>query len=135
MAVYEHGTAINDQTGVININVGTSQAFYNDGTGTIVNYGTICTFGVCQSGNEYNNTDDFTSLIYTGGDTITRSGETVTLNKSAAVTDKLAGNVVNSGTLSGDQIMVSSGLLENTSGGIINNLVTLAKGPSLKIPG
>ena len=67
MAVYEHGTAINDQTGVININVGTSQAFYNDGTGTIVNYGTICTFGVCQSGNEYNNTDDFTSLIYTGG--------------------------------------------------------------------
>ncbi|EHM0666468.1 TPA: autotransporter domain-containing protein, partial [Escherichia coli] len=50
MAVYEHGTAINDQTGVININVGTSQAFYNDGTGTIVNYGTICTFGVCQSG-------------------------------------------------------------------------------------
>ena len=101
MAVYEHGTAINDQTGVININVGTGQAFYNDGTGTIVNYGTICTFGVCQSGNEYNNTDDFTSLIYTGGDTITRSGETVTLNKSAAVTDKLAGNVVNSGTLSG----------------------------------
>ncbi|ENC2525891.1 autotransporter domain-containing protein, partial [Escherichia coli] len=99
MAVYEHGTAINDQTGVININVGTGQAFYNDGTGTIVNYGTICTFGVCQSGNEYNNTDDFTSLIYTGGDTITRSGETVTLNKSAAVTDKLAGNVVNSGTL------------------------------------
>ena len=98
MAVYEHGTAINDQTGVININVGTGQAFYNDGTGTIVNYGTICTFGVCQSGNEYNNTDDFTSLIYTGGDTITRSGETVTLNKSAAVTDKLAGNVVNSGT-------------------------------------
>ncbi|HCJ9465744.1 TPA: autotransporter domain-containing protein, partial [Escherichia coli] len=77
MAVYEHGTAINDQTGVININVGTGQAFYNDGTGTIVNYGTICTFGVCQSGNEYNNTDDFTSLIYTGGDTITRSGETV----------------------------------------------------------
>ena len=67
MAVYEHGTAINDQTGVININVGTGQAFYNDGTGTIVNYGTICTFGVCQSGNEYNNTDDFTSLIYTGG--------------------------------------------------------------------
>ncbi|HBC5629697.1 TPA: autotransporter domain-containing protein, partial [Escherichia coli] len=135
MAVYEHGTAINDQTGVININVGTGQAFYNDGTGTIVNYGTICTFGVCQSGNEYNNTDDFTSLIYTGGDTITRSGETVTLNKSAAVTDKLAGNVVNSGTLSGDQIMVSSGLLENTSGGIINNLVTLAKGAVIKNTG
>ncbi|HBE5781319.1 TPA: autotransporter domain-containing protein [Escherichia coli] len=135
MAVYEHGTAINDQTGVININVGTGQAFYNDGTGTIVNYGTICTFGVCQSGNEYNNTDDFTSLIYTGGDTITRSGETVTLNKSAAVTDKLAGNVVNSGTLSGDQITVSSGLLENTSGGIINNLVKLDKGAVIKNAG
>ncbi|GDV00326.1 autotransporter [Escherichia coli] len=41
MAVYQHGTAINDKTGVININVDTGQAFYNDGTGTILNYGEI----------------------------------------------------------------------------------------------
>ena len=48
MAVYHEGTAINDQTGVININAENGQAFYNDGTGLIINYGTICTFGVCR---------------------------------------------------------------------------------------
>ncbi|TGB75704.1 autotransporter domain-containing protein [Escherichia sp. E4694] len=46
MAVYNYGTAINDQTGIININVDTGQAFYNDGTGTIFNYGAINLFGV-----------------------------------------------------------------------------------------
>ncbi|EFA6639060.1 EntS/YbdA MFS transporter [Escherichia coli] len=45
MAVYQHGTAINDKTGVININVDTGQAFYNDGTGTILNYGEINLLG------------------------------------------------------------------------------------------
>lgn len=135
MAVYEHGTAINDQTGVININVGTSQAFYNDGTGTIVNYGTICTFGVCQSGNEYNNTDDFTSLIYTGGDTITRSGETVTLNNAGEMTAQITMNagadsslVNNTGTI--NKIVQNAGVFNNSgsvtgrmmsAGGVFNN--------------
>ncbi|EGJ1970896.1 EntS/YbdA MFS transporter [Escherichia coli] len=45
MAVYQHGTAINDKTDVININVDTGQAFYNDGTGTILNYGEINLLG------------------------------------------------------------------------------------------
>ncbi len=45
MEVYQHGTAINDKTGVININVDTGQAFYNDGTGTILNYGEINLLG------------------------------------------------------------------------------------------
>ncbi|HBC6491363.1 TPA: EntS/YbdA MFS transporter [Escherichia coli] len=45
MAVYQHGTAINDKTGVININVDTGQVFYNDGTGTILNYGEINLLG------------------------------------------------------------------------------------------
>ncbi|HAI3605069.1 autotransporter domain-containing protein [Escherichia coli] len=45
MAVYSKGTAINDKTGVININVDTGQAFYNDGTGTILNYGEINLLG------------------------------------------------------------------------------------------
>lgn len=128
MAVYNGGTAINDQTGVININAEIGQAFYNDGSGTIVNYGTICTFGVCQSGNEYNDTDNFTSLIYTGGDTFTESGEAATLNRTAVVTNKQAGNVVNSGTLSGEQITMLSGVLENTSDGVINNFVALDNG-------
>lgn len=60
-------------------------------------------------------------LIYTGGDTITRSREPVIARQICCQTDKLAfGNVVNSERL-GDQITVSSGLLENTSGGIIIN--------------
>ena len=45
MAVYNRGTAINDKTGVININVDTGQAFYNDGTGTILNYAEINLLG------------------------------------------------------------------------------------------
>lgn len=47
MVVYEYGIVINDQMGVININVGIGQVFYNDGIGIIVNYGIICIFGVC----------------------------------------------------------------------------------------
>ncbi|KDU08504.1 putative entS/YbdA MFS transporter [Escherichia coli 3-105-05_S3_C3] len=132
MAVYEHGTAINDQTGVININVGTSQAFYNDGTGTIVNYGTICTFGVCQSGNEYNNTDDFTSLIYTGGDTITRSGETVTLNNAGEMTAQITMNagadsslVNNTGTI--NKIVQNAGVFNN-SGSVTGRMMSAGGG-------
>lgn len=45
MAVYQNATAVNDKTGVININVDTGQAFYNDGTGTILNYGQINLLG------------------------------------------------------------------------------------------
>lgn len=48
MAVYHEGTAINDQTGVININAENGQAFYNDGTGLIINYGTICTLAFAR---------------------------------------------------------------------------------------
>lgn len=66
MGAIRSGTAINDVTGVINIDTDIGQAFYGDGTGTIVNYGTICSFGICQSPEQYNPTDSYVSVQYTG---------------------------------------------------------------------
>ena len=79
MAAYKSGTAINEQSGVININADNGQAFYSDGTGTILNYGTICVNTNCLTGNDYNETDSYTSLLYTGGDVITAQNETQSL--------------------------------------------------------
>ena len=45
MGAIQGGLAINDQDGVININTDIGQAFYKDGTGTILNYGKINLFG------------------------------------------------------------------------------------------
>lgn len=56
MAAYKSGTAINEQSGVININADNGQAFYSDGSGTILNYGTICVNTNCLTGNDYNET-------------------------------------------------------------------------------
>ncbi|EHK3782952.1 autotransporter domain-containing protein [Escherichia coli] len=135
MAAYKNGTAINEQSGIININAENGQAFYNDGTGTIINYGTICTFGVCLQGNEYNNTDDYTSLIYSGGDIFANNGETKTLDKAASITDQKPGGVVNEGVLSGSQITIVSGSLENTENGSISNFISLNKGGELNNAG
>ena len=87
MAVYNGGTAINDQTGVININAEIGQAFYNDGSGVIVNYGTICTFGICQDSASYNPTDSAVSRGWDNGNVITAEGETLDLPTSGGVTN------------------------------------------------
>lgn len=109
MAAYNSGTAINDQTGVININADNGQAFYSTGNGVILNYGTICVNTNCLTGNDYNDTDSYTSILYTGGDVITAQSETQSLTKKATISDKKDGNVVNSGALSGADIAISSG--------------------------
>ncbi|HCK1071386.1 TPA: autotransporter domain-containing protein [Escherichia coli] len=131
MAVLSGGTAVNDTTGVININANNGQAFYNDGTGFIINYGTICTFGNCLEGNSYNDTDDFTSLVYTGGDKLSDSGENKTLAKTAVIVNSETGNVINQGIVSGDSVIVKNGVLENTSSGIINNYVSVSNAGEL----
>ncbi|MCU9667052.1 EntS/YbdA MFS transporter [Escherichia coli] len=128
MAAYKSGTAINEQSGVININADNGQAFYSDGTGTILNYGTICVNTNCLTGNDYNETDSYTSLLYTGGDVITAQNETQSLAQKATINDKKEGNVVNSGSLSGADIAISSGELVNTSTGIINNAIIINDG-------
>ncbi|TGB98462.1 autotransporter outer membrane beta-barrel domain-containing protein [Escherichia sp. E2661] len=76
MAVYDNGTAINDQTGIININVDSGQAFYNDGTGTILNYGSINLFGT-----PIDETDPHMGAATDNSDLLTElsdSGESVT---------------------------------------------------------
>ena len=128
MAAYKSGTAINEQSGVININADNGQAFYSDGTGTILNYGTICVNTNCLTGNDYNETDSYTSLLYTGGDVITAQNETQNLTQKASINDKKEGNVVNSGSLSGADIAISSGELVNTSTGTINNAIIINDG-------
>ena len=128
MAAYKSSTAINEQSGVININADNGQAFYSDGTGTILNYGTICVNTNCLTGNDYNETDSYTSLLYTGGDVITAQNETQNLTQKASINDKKEGNVVNSGSLSGADIAISSGELVNTSTGTINNAIIINDG-------
>ncbi|HCI7749028.1 TPA: EntS/YbdA MFS transporter, partial [Escherichia coli] len=128
MAAYNSGTAINDQTGVININADNGQAFYSTGNGVILNYGTICVNTNCLTGNDYNETDSYTSLLYTGGDVITAQNETQSLTQKATISDNKEGNVVNSGALSGADIAISSGELVNTSTGTINNAIIINGG-------
>ena len=128
MAAYKGGTAINDQTGVININADNGQAFYSDGSGIILNYGTICVNTNCLTGNDYNETDSYTSMLYTGGDVITAQNETQNLAKKSTINDQKEGNVVNSGALSGADIAISSGELVNTSTGTINNTIIINGG-------
>ncbi|HFT8987161.1 TPA: autotransporter domain-containing protein, partial [Escherichia coli] len=128
MAVYHNGTAINDKTGVININAEIGHAFYNDGTGTIINYGTICTFAVCLIGEEYNKTDVMTPFVYSGGDVLTDVGESKTLDKNIVVVDTTPGATINSGVLSGELVNINSGELKNESTGSIENKVTVSGG-------
>ena len=126
MAVYSGGTAVNDQTGIININAENGQAFYNDGSGTIVNYGTICTFGICQDSNAYNPTDGFVSLSWRNGDIITAEGETLNLSSSGGSTDMIATAetlVTNAGTVTGGPVTVADfGHLVNETTGSINEV-------------
>ncbi|WP_421355150.1 autotransporter domain-containing protein [Pseudocitrobacter faecalis] len=128
MGAIEGGVAINDTTGVINIDTALGQAFYNDGTGTVINYGTICTFKVCQNPSEYNPSDNFVTLIYTGGDVITAEGETLTLDKKAQIIDSAPGVVTNAGKVSGQSITIDGGELDNKAAGEISSAITLTDG-------
>ncbi len=125
MGAIKGGMAINDQSGVININTDIGQAFYNDGTGTIVNYGTICTLGVCQSSEEYNPGDTDVSLTYSGTDVIATSGQQVTLDRGYRVVGN-GSMVSNAGKVSGGKLTIEkNATLTNDSTGIINTAITV----------
>ncbi|HEI2547497.1 TPA: autotransporter domain-containing protein [Escherichia coli] len=128
MGAIGSGVAINDKTGVININTDVGQAFYTDGSGTIINYGTICTLGVCENSGEYNPTDPAVSLVYSGGDTLSTEGQLTEFTQSVVITNTTSGSASNSGTISGPVVTVLNGELENTATGIINNLIKLNEG-------
>ncbi len=124
MAVYHEGTAINDQTGVININAENGQAFYNDGTG----YGTICTFGVCQGADEYNPTDNYIADLYDDGDVLSSAGETVLLSSGAIIN----GDVTSAGTVKNGTIRIlENGTLVNEESGAINSAIVVNAGGAL----
>ncbi len=128
MAVYHEGTAINDQTGVININAENGQAFYNDGTGLIINYGTICTFGVCQGADEYNPTDNYIADLYDDGDVLSSAGETVLLSSGAIIN----GDVTSAGAVKNGTIRIlENGALVNESSGTISSAIVVNEGSAL----
>ncbi|MEG2566793.1 MAG: hypothetical protein RSA84_11355, partial [Acinetobacter sp.] len=118
----KNGIAINDTSGVINIDTTVGQAFYNDGTGTIINYGTICTFDVCQTSDEYNPTDNAISDVYNNGDILSAQGTTRTLSSTI-----IAGTVTNAGKAQNGTIVIAdNGELINESTGTINTAITVS---------
>lgn len=125
MGVLQGGTAINDESGVINItDVSYGKAFYNDGTGEILNYGTVCIDADCQDAATYNPTDAAISVEYKDG-LLSEAGETVALENNAWID----GEVSNQGTVSGSTIEVGeSGLLTNDATGNISNVVRVEDG-------
>ncbi|ENL7330493.1 autotransporter domain-containing protein [Escherichia albertii] len=126
MGVYQGGTAINEQTGIINVNVTNGQAFYNDGTGIIINYGTICTFGNCQDSETYNPTDSDVSPVWDNGDVITAEGEMLALPSEGRTTNPIVSSdiyITNAGTVTGGAITVADyGHLTNETTGSINKV-------------
>ncbi|MCV4615388.1 hypothetical protein OFM04_36360, partial [Escherichia coli] len=77
-----------------------------DGTGTIVNYGTICSFGICQRPEQYNPTDSYVSVQYTGGEILVAEGESTNFINPVLITDATPGSTINAGTVSGSNINV-----------------------------
>lgn len=125
MAVYDSGTAINDRTGIININAEAGQAFYNDGTGFIINYGTICTFGTCQNSSDYVDPNHAISDVLSDGDILSHDKQTVSLTNSTLI----EGEVTNAGKVSNGFIMIDNGgELKNQTTGTINTNIKINSG-------
>ncbi|QCR38272.1 autotransporter outer membrane beta-barrel domain-containing protein [Nissabacter sp. SGAir0207] len=119
MAVYNGGTAINDTTGVININAENGQAFYSDGNAgnTIINRGQINVgTGVPDSAD---NSSTLASLELADGTVL--SGTTTWTQNMLVNTDA---TVSNTGTVEGSQLKVW-GTLNNESGATISAPITV----------
>lgn len=132
MVVYNGGIVINDQIGVININVEIGQVFYNDGFGVIVNYGIICMFGICQDSVSYNLIDSVVSWGWDNGNVIIVEGEMLDLFISGGVINFLVESdiyIINVGMVMGGVIMVVyNGNLINEIMGNINKVVIVIDG-------
>ena len=125
MSVMDGGVAINDESGIININNATyGKAFYNDGTGVILNYGTVCIDADCQDAATYNPTDSTISVTYSGGN-LSDTGETVTPANNIYI-DGAVGNQGTFGPLSID--VSETGVLTNDATGSISSHIELEEG-------
>ncbi|ELM1617573.1 autotransporter adhesin BigA [Salmonella enterica] len=126
MGAYQGGIAINDTSGIININAADGMAFYADKDSRVVNYGTICITGDCQSSDEYNPTDDYVMGVYKDG-LISAAGETVILDKKTYV----EGLVGNDGTVTINNGLIVNGKtsqLSNNASGVMKGNITLESG-------
>ncbi|ECB1659294.1 autotransporter domain-containing protein [Salmonella enterica subsp. enterica serovar Virchow] len=124
MAALSGGTVINDTSGIINIDADYGQPFLTDGSGTVVNYGTVCYDSACQNSDEYNPTDSNVSLSFRDGDEITAEGETLT--GETIITNPVATETVhvsNAGTVSGGKVIIKNyGDVTNESTGSISSV-------------
>ncbi|QCR38273.1 autotransporter outer membrane beta-barrel domain-containing protein [Nissabacter sp. SGAir0207] len=113
MAVYHGGTAINDATGVININAENGQAFYSDGNANNV----IINRGQINVGDGVPDSADNSSVLAMPelADGTVLSGPTTLAKETLIYTDTA---VSNTGTVEGSQLDVW-GTLNNESGGIL----------------
>ena len=125
MGVMDGGVAINDESGIININNATyGKAFYNDGSGVVLNYGTVCIDSNCQDASTYNPTDSTISVAYSGGN-LSDTGETVTPANNIYI-DGAVGNQGTFGPLSID--VSETGVLTNDATGSISSHIELEEG-------
>ncbi|EAW7707230.1 autotransporter domain-containing protein [Salmonella enterica subsp. enterica serovar Derby] len=124
MAALSGGTVINDTSGIINIDADYGQPFLTDGSGTVVNYGTVCYDSACQNSDEYNPTDSNVSLSFRDGDEITAEGETLT--GETIITNPVATETVhvsNAGTVSNGKVIIKNyGDVTNESTGSISSV-------------
>ncbi|ECD0364217.1 autotransporter domain-containing protein, partial [Salmonella enterica subsp. enterica] len=124
MAALSGGVVINDTSGIINIDADYGQPFLTDGSGTVVNYGTVCYDSACQNSDEYNPTDSNVSLSFRDGDEITAEGETLT--GETIITNPVATETVhvsNAGTVSDGKVIIKNyGDVANESTGSISSV-------------
>ncbi|QCR36602.1 autotransporter domain-containing protein [Nissabacter sp. SGAir0207] len=119
MAVYQGATAINDTTGVININAENGQAFYSDGNAnnTIINRGQINVGDGIPDDADNSSTLATQELI----DGTVLSGTTTLTQNTLIYTDT---TVSNTGTVEGSGLSVW-GTLDNESGATVSAPLTV----------
>lgn len=137
IAVYAGGSAINDITGIININAENGQAFYNDGSGRIINRGKIIIGeGVPASAD---NSATTTSTVYDNGSVIAAAGETTTIGATGSAIFDISvpsTTVTNAGTVNGGSLYIyAQGTLVNESTGNLQNVIGVNNGGTLENKG
>ncbi|MDM6730149.1 autotransporter outer membrane beta-barrel domain-containing protein [Citrobacter braakii] len=120
MAVYSGGTAINDTTGVININAENGKAFYSDGNANnrIINRGQII-LGANASA-DADNSADLVMPEFADG---TILENTTTLDKNTGIAP--GSTVSNTGTVDGTSTLTVEGIYNNQTGAVTSAPVTV----------
>ena len=120
MAVYSGGTAINDTTGIININAENGKAFYSDGNANnrIINRGQII-LGANASA-DADNSADLVMPEFADG---TILENTTTLDKNTGIAP--GSTVSNTGTVDGTSTLTVEGIYNNQTGAVTSAPLTV----------